>query len=89
MLTGMDAPITEPPALTLREIADQLPKLEMACTRCNRRESFYTTPTSSSPSSVPVSPWLTCCASYQPLASGAIPYRGKTPAEHTFPGWSG
>lgn len=42
MLAGMDVPIPDSRPVTLSEIAAQLPRLEIACTRCARRERFFT-----------------------------------------------
>ena len=42
MLLLMDAPPPDVSPLLLREIAAHLPRLEIACTRCDRRERFYT-----------------------------------------------
>lgn len=42
MLAAMDAPTLDSPPVTLAEIASQLPRLEIACTRCGRREKFST-----------------------------------------------
>lgn len=41
MMAGMDTPTPDSPPLTLREIAAQLPKPEIVCARCDRRERFY------------------------------------------------